>query len=225
MLASMVMGALIEFPRAAALGAEVAVKDHEVRDAEQSHRPPDVDSDRGDELGRNSHGAPTAQALPTRAMRVAAITGPAMAEMLLVADSNPFALCRSAIGTASCTSPVDAGRKNALAAPLPACSRTIAHSAGACCVRNNANAPWVHNRTRSLVTTRLLRGNRSAHEPPSNTKTTSGTVRPASTNPSGVAKCVVASTANETAIGAIWSPRVLTDCARRSAETAARAEE
>ena len=72
---------------------------------------------------------------------MAAITGPAMAEMLLVADSNPFALCRSAAGTASCTSPVDAGRKKALAAPLPACSRTIAHSAGECCVSVSANAP------------------------------------------------------------------------------------
>ena len=51
---------------------------------------------------------------------------------------HPFALCRSARGTASCTSPVDAGGKNALAAPLPACSWTIAHSAGACCVRISA---------------------------------------------------------------------------------------
>jgi hypothetical protein len=51
MLASMVMGALAEFPRAVALGAEVAVKDPEVRDTEQGHRPPDVDFDRGDDRG------------------------------------------------------------------------------------------------------------------------------------------------------------------------------
>jgi hypothetical protein len=51
---------------------------------------------------------------------------------------DPFTLCHSATGTASCTSPVDSGGKNALAAPLPACSRTIAHSAGACCVRISA---------------------------------------------------------------------------------------
>ena len=90
-LASSVLGALAGFPRTAALSAEVAVEDHEVRDAEQGHRPSDVDFDRGDDLGRNSHGAPTAQALPTRAMRAAAITGPAWAETLLVADSKPFA--------------------------------------------------------------------------------------------------------------------------------------
>jgi hypothetical protein len=52
--------------------------------------------------------------------------------MLLLADSNPFALCRSATGTASCASPVDSGRKKALAAPLPTYSRTIAQSAEAC---------------------------------------------------------------------------------------------
>ena len=57
MLASMVMDALAGFPRAADLGAEVTVKDHEERDAEQGHRPPDVDFDRGDGLGRKSHGA------------------------------------------------------------------------------------------------------------------------------------------------------------------------
>jgi len=90
-LASSVLGALAGFPRTAALSAEVPVEDHEVSDAEQGHRPSDVDFDRGDDLGRNSHGAPTAQALPTRAMRAAAIIGPAWAEMLLVADSNPFA--------------------------------------------------------------------------------------------------------------------------------------
>jgi hypothetical protein len=76
-LASKIMGALTGFSRTAALSAEVTVKDHEVRDAEQGHRPSDVDFDRGDDLGRNSHGAPTAQALPTRAMSTAAITGPA----------------------------------------------------------------------------------------------------------------------------------------------------
>jgi hypothetical protein len=61
----------------------------------------------------------------------------------------------------------------------------------------------------------LLRGNRSAQAPPNSRNTTRGRVRPASTNPRSVAECVVDSTAKATAIGAIWSPRVLTDCAKK----------
>ena len=47
---------------------------------------------------------------------------------------------------------------------------------------------------------RLVRGKRLARAPPSTTKATSGTVRPASTNPTVVAEWVVASAANATAI-------------------------
>jgi len=149
---------------------------------------------------------PKTQPGPTVATRRPDTAGPNRLVALWVSPSSAFAFCSRAGLTVCGTSPVDAGPKNAEAAPnVAAVARNIQNVMNPEMSANAVKASTAARTTsEAIITSR--RGSRSAQTPPASVNATRAIVNDASTSPSLVAEPPTSSTANASATGINASP-------------------
>src|SRR5262249_42793757 len=106
----------------------------------------------------------------------------------------------SDLGTVCGVRPLAAGKKNALLAPLTAARAAICQIRACPEKRSAATVAWLRSLSTFDATITRFRGSRSAQMPPSSRKTTTGSVRAASTKPRSAFESVRSSTAKASAM-------------------------
>ena len=127
-----------------------------------------------------------AQPAPTPSTSAVASAGPANSATVCTTDVAALASCSIGSGTVCGTRPVNAGRKNASAAPNTASITTMCQISTAPVKINAASSACIVARIRSVATITRWRGSRSAHTPPSSRQPTNGIACAASTIPTSV---------------------------------------
>jgi hypothetical protein len=138
---------------------------------------------------------------PSVATITPAIAGPSTEATLLVSASSALAGWSWSAATVWGSNAVEAGPKNATAAPYTAWRAASSQTRADPLSSRAALAPWVTARTQSDASITRWRARRSAQTPPSSTNTTSGTVWAASTMPRSLTEPVSSRTANARATG------------------------
>ena len=105
---------------------------------------------------------------------------------MLTTPVAAFASCSISSGTVCGMSPVNAGRKNASAAPKTASMTMMCQTSTAPVKISTASSACVAARIRSVVSITRWRGSRSAHTPPISRQPTNGIACAASTSPTSV---------------------------------------
>ena len=156
---------------------------------------------------------PSRRRRPARAPRPA--PGPANSATVATIAVAALASCSSDSGTVCGTSPVNAGRKNASAAPKTASITTMCQISTVPVRIRTASSACIAARTRSVATITRCRGSRSAHTPPSIRNATNGMAWAASTIPTSVGD-PISVTYSASATNTSRSPIVLALCPSQS---------
>ena len=155
---------------------------------------------------------PSAHPGPEVATRIPAIIGPRISPLAIAVARSPFAGCRCSGATTIGSSPVEAGLKNPVAAPVTPASTPIDHSSAAPAISSTAIVPWLARRTRSAQTITARCEVRSAITPrPAGRRPAAAPGRP-STRPTADAEPLSSSAAKASATLIIPSPSSDTAC-------------
>ena len=155
----------------------------------------------------------SAEPAPNAAISPPATAGPTTCPAAKARPRRAFACWMRSPATTDGSSPVDAGLKKPVAAPVTPASAASSPTVPLPVRINAANPPWLQTRTRSAVAMIIRRGTRSARTPPTRMQSTRASIRAAKTIPMSDAEPPRLMTANAVATLTIPSPRNEMACA------------